>query len=78
MRDLSRIDTVTAALNEMWKTYPLGDMRFGQLMSNFLGWCVSEKKCSDIWFPEEDKWIEWMQEYAERYKKDKWIEGYKK
>lgn len=40
------------------------DWRFGQLMSNFFGWLVSEKNV-DIFFPEEEKMVEYLKEYTE-------------
>ena len=43
------------------KSFP--DWRFGQLMSNFFGWLMSEKK-KDLFFPEEEDMIEYFREYA--------------
>ncbi len=43
------------------KSFP--DWRFGQLMSNFFGWLMSEKK-KDLFFPEEDEMIEYFKEFA--------------
>ena len=43
------------------KSFP--DWRFGQLMSNFFGWLMSEKK-KDLFFPEEDEMIKYFREYA--------------
>ena len=40
------------------------DWRFGQLCSNFFGWLL-EKRGIDIFFPEEDKMLEYLEEYAE-------------
>lgn len=45
------------------KSFP--DWRFGQLMSNFFGWLMSEKK-KDLFFPEEDEMIEYFREYANK------------
>ena len=39
------------------------DWRFGQLMSNFLGWVVTEKKV-DIFFPEEADMLSLLQEFV--------------
>lgn len=39
------------------------DWRFGQLCSNFFGWLASEKG-KDLFFPEEDKMLEYLKEYA--------------
>lgn len=43
------------------KSFP--DWRFGQLMSNFFGWLMSEKK-RDLFFPEEEDMIEYFREFA--------------
>ena len=39
------------------------DWRFGQFMSNFLGW-IAGKYNVDIFFPEEDKMLEYLDEYV--------------
>ena len=41
------------------------DWRFGQLMSNFLTWVYNTKN-TDIFFPEEDKMIQLLEEYFKR------------
>ena len=64
MRNIERINKVTNVLKEAWSQPGFNDMRFGQFMSNFLGWCVSTGRCNDIWFPEEDKWEQWLKEYT--------------
>lgn len=62
MRDPNRLDSFYEKLHEVHKkAFP--DWRFGQLMSNFLGWVVVEKKV-DIFFPEDEKWKSWIVEYA--------------
>lgn len=62
MRDPNRLDSFYFQLREIHKTkFP--DWRFGQLMSNFLGWVYSEKKI-DPFFPEEDKMLEYFKEFA--------------
>lgn len=43
------------------KCFP--DWRFGQLMSNFLGWVYQEKKI-DPFFPEEDEMLQYLKEYS--------------
>ena len=43
------------------KSFP--DWRFGQLMSNFFGWLMSEKK-RDLFFPEEEEMIGYFREFA--------------
>ena len=63
MRDKKRIEPFCNEFAKIWEEkFP--DWRFGQLISNFMGWAVAEKKCSDIFFPEDNKWIEWFKEYA--------------
>lgn len=62
MRDPNRLyDIYNLLLKGHMEVCP--DQRFGQFMSNFLGWCLTEKKCNDIFFPEDDKWVEWIKEY---------------
>ncbi len=62
MRNPNRLDNFYFQLREIHKTkFP--DWRFGQLMSNFLGWVYSEKKI-DPFFPEEDKMLEYFKEFA--------------
>lgn len=62
MRDPNRLDDFYIQLKTIHKTkYP--DWRFGQLMSNFFGWLYSEKKV-DLFFPEEDKMIEYLKEFT--------------
>lgn len=55
MRNPDRLDSLYDTFHKIHKEkFP--DLRFGQLMSNFLGWCVSSGRCSDIFFPEDNKW----------------------
>lgn len=62
MRNPNRLDAFYEEMKEIHKkSFP--DWRFGQLMSNFFGWLMSEKK-RDLFFPEEDKMIEYFREYA--------------
>lgn len=63
MRNLGRLDSLYETFKEVHKKSFAG-WRFGQLLSNFLGWCVVNKKCYDIFFPENDKWEQWIKEYA--------------
>ena len=62
MRKLERIDEFTTELNRVWKTY-YPDWRFGQFMSNFLGF-VSGIKGVDIFFPEESEMLTYLKEYC--------------
>ena len=64
MRDIKRLDKFYDELKDIHKkSFP--DWRFGQLCSNFFGWLVSEKKV-DLFFPEEDKMIEYIKEYTKK------------
>lgn len=62
MRDIKRIDKFTKELNRIWKEH-FADWRYGQFMSNFLGFVAYEKK-RDIFFPEEDEMLKYLYEYC--------------
>lgn len=62
IRNPARIDKFTAELNRIWKKYFPG-WRFGQFMSNFLGF-VQSKKNRDIFFPEESEMLTYLKEYC--------------
>lgn len=53
MRDPTRIKPFMAKLAHLWMKH-VPDWRFGQLMSNFLGFVVSETH-RDIFFIEDDE-----------------------
>lgn len=62
MRDPNRLDKFYDEMKKIHKkSFP--DWRFGQLMSNFLGWLYSVKG-KDPFFPEEGDMIEYFKEYA--------------
>lgn len=62
MRNTNRIKPFCDEFAVLWaKRYP--DLRFGQLLSNFFGWVYSEKGV-DIFFPEEDRMMEYFREYC--------------
>ena len=65
MRSSKRLDTFYDELKVMHKKY-FPDWRFGQLCSNFFGWLMS-KKGIDLFFPEEDKMLEYFKEYVGVY-----------
>ena len=68
MRNPNRLDSLYDTLKETHKTeFP--DWRFGQLMSNFLGWCLGKGKCQDIFFPEDASWETWFKEYVSDMKR---------
>ena len=62
VRNPERLDAFYDTLKEIHKK-SFCDWRFGQFCSNFFGWLASEKKV-DLFFPEEDKMIEYIKEYA--------------
>lgn len=62
IRDPEKIDIFTSELNRIWKTY-YKNWRFGQFMSNFLGF-VSNQKERDIFFPEEDEMLTYLKEFC--------------
>ena len=62
MRNPNRLDSFYDEMKEVHKkSFP--DWRFGQLMSNFLGWLYSVKG-RDPFFPEEEDMVEYFREYA--------------
>ena len=62
IRNPERIDVFTSELNRIWKKY-FPDLRFGQFMSNFLGF-VQSKKNRDPFFPEESEMLTYLKEYC--------------
>lgn len=62
IRQVERLDTFYNELKEIHKKY-FQDWRFGQFCSNFFGWLMAEKGV-DLFFPEEDKMLEYIREYA--------------
>lgn len=62
MRNPNRLDKFYDEMKKIHKmSFP--DWRFGQLMSNFLGWLYSVKR-RDPFFPEDEDMIEYFREYA--------------
>ena len=62
MRNPDRLDSFYDELKKIHKkSFP--DMRFGQLMMNFLGFVNSTKK-RDPFFPEEDEMLKLFKEYT--------------
>lgn len=66
MRNPDRLDEFYDKLKRYHKHY-WPDQRFGQLCSNFFGWLASEKHV-DLFFPEEDRMLKYLEEYATTYK----------
>ena len=72
MRKVERLDKFYDELKEIHKkSFP--DMRFGQLMMNFLGFVNSTKK-RDPFFPEENEMVELFKEYANS--NSMWYQGW--
>ena len=71
MRDKNRIPEFTKQVERIWmQCYP--DLRFGQLMINFLNYVAIHKL--DPFFPEEDEMLKYLKEYAKKspyYNKNK-------
>lgn len=65
MRDKNRLDGFYEQVRDIHKQY-FPDWRFGQLCNNFFGWIATTKN-RDIFFPEEDKMIEYLKEFASIY-----------
>lgn len=64
MRDKNRISGFTKELERVWmQCYP--DLRFGQLMMNFLNYVALEHK-RDPFFPEESEMLKYLKEYAKK------------
>ena len=65
MRDPNRLNNFYETIKILHQAcFP--DLRFGQLMSNFFGWLMSEKK-KDLFYPEENEMIEYFREYCKTY-----------
>lgn len=64
MRDKNRISGFMRELERVWmQCYP--DLRFGQLMMNFLNYVALEHK-RDPFFPEESEMLKYLKEYAKK------------
>ena len=68
MRNPERLDAFYAELCRIHKEY-FPDWRFGQLCSNFFGWLGYTEKV-DLFYPEEDKMLEYLIDYVNSLKKD--------
>lgn len=72
MRDVNRIPKFTKELEKIWMRY-YSDLRFGQLMMNFLNYVALEHK-RDPFFPEDSEMLKYLKEYAKKspyYKENK-------
>lgn len=64
MRDKNRMPVFMRELERVWmQWYP--DLRFGQLMMNFLNYVALEHK-RDPFFPEESEMLKYLKEYAKK------------
>lgn len=63
MRNPDRLDPFYDEVKRIHKQY-FPDWRFGQLCSNFFGWLYEVKK-KDLFFPEEEQMLKYLQEYAD-------------
>lgn len=61
MRDKNRIKSFCGKLREYWEN-DIPDWRFGQFMSNFLGFAFQKLK-RDVFFIEDDEMLELLDEY---------------
>ena len=64
MRDKNRIPVFMRELERVWTQY-YPDLRFGQLMMNFLNYVALEHK-RDPFFPEEKEMLKYLKEYAKK------------
>ena len=62
MRNPERLNDFYDEIKRIHKEY-FPDWRFGQFMSNWLGWIYQEKK-KNKFFPEENKMLEYLKEYV--------------
>ena len=67
MRDPNRLDAFYARMAEIHKE-ELPDLRFGQMCSVFFGWLLRNKEI-DFFFPEEDKMLEYFEEFVKAIKR---------
>lgn len=67
MRNPDRLDKFYEEVKKIHRDY-FPDWRFGQLCSNFFGWLYSEHRV-DLFFPEEDVMLEYLEEYAKTHSK---------
>lgn len=65
MRDPNRLEDFYGQMKEIHIKY-FPELRFGQLMSNFFGWLMVERK-RDLFFPEEDEMMRHFEDYAKTH-----------
>jgi len=61
MIDINRIKPIINELEKIWLNLP--DQRFGQFISNIIGDIAHNNNISDIWFPEDNAWLEYLKTY---------------
>lgn len=64
MRDINRIEPFVAKLQKYWEEM-IPDWRFGQFMSNFLGFVYQETN-RDIFFIEDDQMAELLDQFFDQ------------
>lgn len=64
MRDKNRIPVFMRELERVWTQY-YPDLRFGQLMMNFLNYVALGHK-RDPFFPEKSEMLKYLKEYAKK------------
>lgn len=62
MRDINRLDIFYDELKEYHKKLP--DWRFGQFITNFMGWYYQKTK-RDCFYIEDDKIIAYIQDFVQ-------------
>ena len=65
LRDPNRLYGFYSKLQDIHIQY-FPDWRFGQFCCNFFGWIATVKKI-DVFFPEEDKMIKYLEEYVKEH-----------
>ena len=62
LRDSNRLQPFYEKIEEFHRLY-VPDWRFGQLIINFCGWLFAQKGIQDIFYIEDDKMAEYIEEY---------------
>lgn len=65
MRERSRIHKIINLLADIWDANP--DWRFGQLISNVVGEIMHEYNIADMFFPEDDLWLQALEKYKRNH-----------
>lgn len=65
MRDPNRIDEINGLFLKIWKCVP--DWRFGQLLSNLMGYIYTQTGFDPFYVEDDDKLKNILLEYAKAY-----------